>query len=89
LVILKPTVSTAVVSSVVTCEKTVVASMCIAGITTAMRVCVNIPLLKTASTALSTSAVNPTVITVDGLDLNTAHTINDYTRQGARLSAVY
>ena len=73
--------STAAASSAETCAKMVVASMCTVGIITAMRVCVNIPLLKTVSTAPNINAANLTATTVDGPDPNTAHTINNSTRQ--------
>ena len=59
--------------------------MCIAGITTAMKVCANIPLLKTVSTAPNINAVNPTAIIADGPVLNTALTTNKQARQGYSL----
>ena len=65
-----------------------VENMCIVRITTAMRACVNIPHLRTVSTAPSTSAANPTAIIAVGLDLNTAHIISKPTRQGSYLCLV-
>ena len=47
------------------------------------------PAFEDSQYALSISVVNPTATIADGPDQNTAHAINDYTRQGARLSAVY
>ena len=85
--ILKPIASTAGVLSATNYARMAVASMCIAGITIAMRAYVNIPLLRTVSTAPSTSVVNLTAITADGLDMNTVHIINTHTRQGAVLPA--
>ena len=88
MVILKPTASTAAVLSVVTCEKTVAASMCIVGTTTAMRACVNILHLRIVNIALNINAVNLTATIADGPDLNTAHITNKLTRQGSYLCLV-
>ena len=77
LAILRPTVSTAGVLSATNCARMAVVSMCTVGITTVMRVCVNIQPLRTVSTAPNINAVSPTAIIADGPDLNTVHITNE------------